>query len=82
MYDLGPAVTGSLCKSAACGKPENPASLPTWSSGSGSLGAHRHCGGRQFLCARPWTRHSRTRVRVHFWAPGMMARFAYSRVHS
>jgi len=32
MYDLGPAVTGSLCKSVANGKPESPISLPTWSS--------------------------------------------------
>ena len=29
MYDLGPAVTGSLCKSVANGKPESPVSLPT-----------------------------------------------------
>jgi len=32
MYDLGPAVTGSLCKSVSNGKPESPISLPTWSS--------------------------------------------------
>ncbi len=29
MYDLGLATTGSLCKSAASGKPENLVSLPT-----------------------------------------------------
>jgi len=50
MYDLGPAETGSLCKSAASGKPETRWARPRDPWGSGSLGAHRHRGGRRFFC--------------------------------
>jgi len=43
-----------VCKSATCGKPDGPADSPTWTYGSRSFDAHRHRGGRRYLCDPSW----------------------------